>query len=816
MESANPSSTLGSFSQEPSVTTHAKFTARINKLLEMRQTIDSILFKTINESTNQSSDSEIFCPDERIKELELRTQRRNNFEEELFKDRFPTKEELAYHDELLGVPQPPFSTLEPKIKRGDPWSLKIPYVIGTVYKGYTYIDVQSLVNIMSRAHHNKIREKSFQACRNPYQPYKFCNFVGRAKNVHIFIGSFIYVVDFMILEDMGSIIDSGLGEVVFGKPFVHTSKLTYDESLGLIRFVQRDDEVMFRMPQRTKELDLVSSLEKYKFEAFFVESLKVFSIWKAFGGNTSDLGSFGEEMDKTTDLHQHLSRISPQRIVLAIAALRNLEVHQMDVKTEFLNEDLEEEIYMNQPEGFIAPGQESKVCTRPDLAYAVSRLSRYTSNPSNAHWKAMTMISDIKDSRSTSGYVFTLGGAAMSWKSSKQTVIAKSTIESEFIALDKCGEEAEWLRQFVEDIPMWPIPNFKRWHQKMFFYLTTLNLVRFLNETTPQVEPPKEGQPSNGQAVQAVEAWKHLEFLCHNYVLNGLADSLYNVYCKTTTAKELWELLECKYKTEDTGTKKFVVAHFLDYKMVDSKNVITQVQDLQVLLHGIHAEGMTLSETFQVATIIEKLPPSWVEFKNYLKHKRKEMSVKDLVVRLRIEEDNKLAQKSTYTSNSAKANMVEHVGSSSKSNSKSSKGLATTVTSKITMLLILIWYVLTTVVGGLILRPLDLGSFDVIIGMDWLIKHRAVIVCDEKLVRIPFGNETLTIQGSRSEVGITEKKTEIKSKEKRLDDILIVCEFPEVFPEDLLRLPLTRQVEFQIDLVSGAALVARSPYRLAP
>ncbi|GJY74384.1 hypothetical protein Tco_0478815 [Tanacetum coccineum] len=126
--------------------------------------------------------------------------------------------------------------------------------------------------------------------------------------------------------------------------------------------------------------------------------------------------------------------------------------------------------------------------TRPDLAYAVSRLSRYTSNPSYAHWKAITRvlhylrysrdyglhydrhpaviegysdanwISDIKDSRSTSGYVFTLGGAAISWKSSKQTVIAKSMMESEFIALDKCGEEAEWLRQFVEDIPRWPKP----------------------------------------------------------------------------------------------------------------------------------------------------------------------------------------------------------------------------------------------------------------------------------------------------------------------------------------------------------------------
>lgn len=127
-------------------------------------------------------------------------------------------------------------------------------------------------------------------------------------------------------------------------------------------------------------------------------------------------------------------------------------------------------------------------CTRPDLAYAVSRLSRYTSNPSSEHWKSITRllryvrytreyglhyesypvviegyndanwISDIKDSRSTSGYVFTLGGAAISWKSSKQTVIARSTMESEFIALDKCGEEAEWLRQFVEDIPRWPKP----------------------------------------------------------------------------------------------------------------------------------------------------------------------------------------------------------------------------------------------------------------------------------------------------------------------------------------------------------------------
>ncbi|GKC21994.1 hypothetical protein Tco_1024144 [Tanacetum coccineum] len=117
----------------------------------------------MNELTNKYTDSKIFCPEGRIKELELRTQRRNNFKEELVKDRFPTNKELAYHKELLGEPQPPLSTLDPKIKRGDPWSLKIPCVIGTVYIGHAYIDLQSPVNIMSRAYYNKIREKSFQA-----------------------------------------------------------------------------------------------------------------------------------------------------------------------------------------------------------------------------------------------------------------------------------------------------------------------------------------------------------------------------------------------------------------------------------------------------------------------------------------------------------------------------------------------------------------------------------------------------------------------------------------------------------------------------
>ncbi|GJV44456.1 retrovirus-related pol polyprotein from transposon TNT 1-94 [Tanacetum coccineum] len=322
------------------------------------------------------------------------------------------------------------------------------------------------------------------------------------------------------------------------------------------------------------------------------------------------------------DTYSPVTRITSIGMILAIAVLRNLEIHQMDVKTAFLNGDLEEEIYMNQPEGFIAPGQEGKVCrlvkslyglkqahkhwhqkfdnTMLESGFKINEYDKYLEEeiymnqpegfiapgqegkvcrlvkslyglkqaPKQWHQKFdHTMLEsgfkinecdkcvyvkdtsagyvilclyvddmlivgsndkiirstkdmlkskfDMKDMgladvilgikiiRTQNGLVLSqahyvdkilnthnagdsgqartpidtstrpdlayavsrlsrildrLGGAAISWKSSKQTVIAKSTMESEFIALDKCGEEAEWVRQFVEDIPRWPKP----------------------------------------------------------------------------------------------------------------------------------------------------------------------------------------------------------------------------------------------------------------------------------------------------------------------------------------------------------------------
>ena len=89
-----------------------------------------------------------------------------------------------------------------------------------------------------------------------------------------------------------------------------------------------------------------------------------------------------------------------------------------------------------------------------------------------------------------------------------------------------------------------------------------------------------------------------------------------------------------------------------------------------MILHDIHVEGMSLNESFQVVAIIEKLPPLWKEFKNYLKHKRKEMRLEDLIVRLRIEEDNRASEKKAGKGiMESKANVVEQ-GQTSQNNKK--------------------------------------------------------------------------------------------------------------------------------------------------
>ncbi|GJU94538.1 zinc finger, CCHC-type containing protein [Tanacetum coccineum] len=243
------------------------------------------------------------------------------------------------------------------------------------------------------------------------------------------------------------------------------------------------------------------------------------------------------------DTYAPVARIGSIRVLIAMASIHNLIIHQMDVKITFLNGELEEEVYMNQPQSFIMPGNKNKVfmkdmweayvilgirikhesnriaisqsyyiekvlkkfnyfdctpvstpmdtsekpmlnngqtisqlkysrvidclmyamtCTRPDIAFAVGKLSRYTSNPGTQHWQAIqrvlkylkktmdyklmysgyplvlegytdaSWINNTEDNSSTSGWVFLLGGGVISWASKKQTCITGLTMEYDF------------------------------------------------------------------------------------------------------------------------------------------------------------------------------------------------------------------------------------------------------------------------------------------------------------------------------------------------------------------------------------------------
>ncbi|KAK1683427.1 hypothetical protein QYE76_044275, partial [Lolium multiflorum] len=309
------------------------------------------------------------------------------------------------------------------------------------------------------------------------------------------------------------------------------------------------------------------------------------------------------------DTYSPVARLTTIRVLLSMAASYGLIVHQMDVKTTFLNGELEEEIYMDQPDGFVVKGEERKAdkcvyyrhgggegvilclyvddilifgtnmkvihevksflsncfdmkdlgeadvilnvkliknesgitltqshyvekilsrfgyidskpsstpydpsvtlhknrriaidqlrysrivgslmylasATRPDISFAVSKLSRFMSNPGTDHWHALdrvmrylcgTMsygihysghpavlegysdsnwISDVADLYATSGYVFTFGGGAVSWRSCKKTILTRSTMEAELTALDTTTVESEWLRELLMDLPV--------------------------------------------------------------------------------------------------------------------------------------------------------------------------------------------------------------------------------------------------------------------------------------------------------------------------------------------------------------------------
>ncbi|GKE03546.1 hypothetical protein Tco_1395564 [Tanacetum coccineum] len=161
-------------------------------------------------------------------------------------DAFPNMKELGYHEWILKNPRPLW--VKAKIRTGNLNNVKL--------------------------HYNWIISNRLEPRRKPSNPKKNYNFVGRVRGLKVFIGNFTYECDFMVLENTTSIIDHDLGLVVFGKPFVETTGLVYNEKEGTVVFEKDKENIVFKMPHKMdmfKHIDF-TDIKTDRIPPFVIES----------------------------------------------------------------------------------------------------------------------------------------------------------------------------------------------------------------------------------------------------------------------------------------------------------------------------------------------------------------------------------------------------------------------------------------------------------------------------------------------------------------------------------------------------------------
>ncbi|GJV49056.1 hypothetical protein Tco_1439268 [Tanacetum coccineum] len=175
-------------------------------------------------------------------------------------DTFPTRDELTYPRYLMSGSIPSIFLRNPIITEGCPYNLKIPCNIGHMHIEKAYIDLNSPLNIMTQMMYNWIMRRILAPRENANGGIS--NFTGRIKGMHVFMGNFTYVVVFMIVEDISSIIDPRLSQVVLGGPFVEISNMTHDLPEGVVRFIKGANKVTYKMPYKIEQYNSLSDLEK--------------------------------------------------------------------------------------------------------------------------------------------------------------------------------------------------------------------------------------------------------------------------------------------------------------------------------------------------------------------------------------------------------------------------------------------------------------------------------------------------------------------------------------------------------------------------
>ncbi|GJV15629.1 putative reverse transcriptase domain-containing protein [Tanacetum coccineum] len=176
--------------------------------------------------------------------------------------------------------------------------------------------------------------------------------------------------------------------------------------------------------------------------------------------------------------------------------------------------------------------------------------------------------------------------------------------------------------------------DFRRWQKKMHFLLSSMSVVYALTTLIPG----DGGDDAIVEHIRKRAKWDNDDYVCRGLILNGMSDSLFDIYQNVKSSKELWDSLEAKYMAENASSNKF-----------------TQ-------------HKMNIDESIQVSRIIDKLPPSWKDFKYTLKHLKEELTLVELGSHLRIEESLRMHDSDKPKGNNvvgpSVVNMVEHNNSS--------------------------------------------------------------------------------------------------------------------------------------------------------
>lgn len=141
-----------------------------------------------------------------------------------------------------------------------------------------------------------------------------------------------------------------------------------------------------------------------------------------------------------------------------------------------------------------------------------------------------------------------------------------------------------------------------------------------------------------------MKTWTANNKVCRYTSLNVLSSNLYNIYYPYKIFSEIWDQHNKKYIIEEAGSQQFFIGDFLHFRMVDNKPVTYQIHDYRLLVNNLKSEGIEVPERFLAGYLIEKLPETLSDYIKTSKHKKKPVSLEDIIVHIKVEEHNRLRE----------------------------------------------------------------------------------------------------------------------------------------------------------------------------